>query len=197
MAYLNPTDAILQARSRIKTDRSLSSFGFFAFAGALEFFAAGFDTDFLAHRAESESPGDTILKHCHVFVGELNYLAAIKTDQVVVVGVVDKIGIVVFLVAAEIDLLQQVTFGEQSQGSVESGARGGGINFACHFPEFLGGEVRVGAEGSGNDNIALPGATQAFLFDESLEAVENCRIYVGGWCFQGRMNVIERRYYVT
>ena len=45
----------------------------------------------------------------------------------------------------------------------------------------------VGAESSRDNDVALASATQAFFFDEALEAFENARVNIGVRCFQSLM----------
>ena len=75
--------------------------------------------------------------------------------------VVDKIWIVIRLIPAEVDFLEQPALHEQAKGAVEGGAGGGGINFPGAFPEFFRREMVCGIEGGFNNNFALPGMAQA------------------------------------
>jgi len=100
------------------------------------------------------------------------------------IRVFNKIRIVVFLIPTKVDLLQQTALGEKRQGAVKSGAGGGGINFTCHFPQIFSSKMAGGTERGGDNDITLTRATQAFFFDEVLEALKNIRVNSSGRCFQ-------------
>ena len=96
------------------------------FAGArlAELFAGGLDADGFLGGAEPEAFGDAVLEDVEVGVLEFDDVVAVDADEVVVVWVVDEVGVVVFLVAAEVDFVEEASFGEEGECAVEGGAGG-------------------------------------------------------------------------
>ena len=119
----------------------------FAAAVQPEFFATGLDLEGLPLRPESETPCSAIVHELDVRVFELNDLAAVNTDQVVVGWAVDKIGIVGFLVISKINFMKQSGLNEERNGAIHGCTRGvsiRGSGLAKPFPEFIGGEMLIG-----------------------------------------------------
>jgi hypothetical protein len=185
----------------------------FADAGGAEFVAAGFDADAFLGGTEAEAAGDAIFEDGDVFVFELDDFAAVDADEVIVIGVIDEIGVVVFLIAAEVDFPEEAGGDEEGDGAIDGGAGGGGIDLAGHFPEFFGGVVFGGAEGGFDDDLALGGLAKAPGFYEVIDSFFDARIHGrekergrggfgegtrgGGVCREGRRGVPERGFWTT
>lgn len=119
--------------------------------------AGGFDSQTLAHGPKAESAGQAIVLKVKVAVLEFHNLAAINTDEVVVIGVVDKVWIVSGLAVAEFDFVDEVCFHEESEGSVNGRAGGAGACVAEAVKEFFRSEVLVGGEDDFENFIPLGG----------------------------------------
>ena len=61
---------------------------------------------------------------------KLNYLVTIIADNVVVIRVLGIVGIINFVLLAEIHLMHQPAFSEQRQGAIDGGAGNTLVNFA-------------------------------------------------------------------
>lgn len=86
---------------------------------------------------------------------EFYNFAAINTDKVVVIGVVDKIRIVGSLAITKFDFVNEVSFHEKSQCAVDGGAGGSGAGIAKPVKKFIRGEVFVGSEDNFENLISL------------------------------------------
>jgi hypothetical protein len=75
----------------------------------------------LANRPEAQPPGQAIVLEIEVGILEFHNLAAINTDEVVVIGVIDKIRIVCSLTITEFDFVDEVSFYKKPQCSVDGG----------------------------------------------------------------------------
>ena len=104
---------------------------------------------------------------------ELDHFSAIDTDEVVVVGVVDKVGVVGGLAIAEFDFVDEVGFHKEAKGAVDGGAGGLGTGGAKAFEKFVGREVLVGREDDFEDFIPLGSLSQSFFSDEIIQSVAN------------------------
>ena len=112
-----------------------------------------------------------------IIVFELDHLAAIDADEVVVIGRIEEVRIVDPFIAAEIDLAQQLAFDEQGDGAVERCPRGLRVYSFSLGEEFLGREMIVTGEGGLDDNVALPGATHPLLDDVIVKTLFDFRVH--------------------
>ncbi|MFT6864433.1 MAG: hypothetical protein ACJAVK_002998 [Akkermansiaceae bacterium] len=144
-------------------------------AGAFlaETFAGGLDAKAFTDGAVAETAGEVVVLEIKVGVLELDHFSAIDTDEVVVVGVVNEVGIVGGLAIAEFDFVDEVCFHEEPEGAVDGGAGGLGTSGAKAFEEFVGREVLVGGEDDFEDFIPLRSLSQSFLADEIIQSVAN------------------------
>src|SRR5687768_12540819 len=81
---------------------------------------------------KSETFGDAIFESIDVAILELDDLAAIETDQMIVAGMIDIIGVVIFVILPEIHLLEDAAFDEQRQGPINGRARHGWLDGPGH-----------------------------------------------------------------
>ena len=70
----------------------------------LQLIARCLDADALFRWRITEPLGDAILQRLHVVILKLDHFLAIDADEVVVVGAIDEIRVVRFMVLAEVDL---------------------------------------------------------------------------------------------
>jgi hypothetical protein len=140
-------------------------------AAAAELVAAGLDAEGGLYGAEAEAAGDAFLEDLHMGIGELDDVAAVDADEVVVVGVVEEVGVVVGDVLAEVDLAEQAALDEEGEGAVDGGAGAVGIELAGAFPELLSGEVFLVAEGGLDDDLARAGTAEALGVEEGVDGL--------------------------
>lgn len=95
---------------------------------------------------------------------------AIFANDVVVMRVFGVIGIVELVVFAEIHFPDQPTLGEQWQGSIDRGARDGGITAPGPLEELFSREVFFGAERRLDDSLTLRGEPQVLSRKELSKA---------------------------
>lgn len=168
-----------------------------AAALSAQLFAAGLDAEGLFDGAESESSREAIVEEVEVFILELDDLSAIDTDEVVVGGALEEIGIVSGLAVAEVDFLQESGLGEEGEGAVEGGAGGGGPGFSEAFPEVVGGEMFMGSEDDVEDGVPLGRVTEAFSLDEGLQPLARLGRHNGSsmafWYGMNMTNIVELR----
>ena len=88
-----------------------------------EFFASSLDSQGLTNRAVAETAGDAIIEEIKVVILEFDHLSAVHADEVVVSGAVNEVWIVSGLAIAELDLVDEICFGEKSEGAINGGAR--------------------------------------------------------------------------
>ena len=132
--------------------------------------AAGFDPEGRGGRAESHAAHDAIFDDAEVVIGELDDFSTVDADEVCVVGVVVEVGVVVFEVAAEVDLAKQSGIDEQGDGAVNGGARGAGVDGFGFGEQIFCGEVLVSGERCLEDDFSLVGLAQVFALQKGIEA---------------------------
>lgn len=110
---------------------------------------------------------------------KLHHAVAVLADQVVVLGFVEKIGVVVREVAAQVHLPQQTAFHEQTQRAVHGGPRNGAVDLADHLEQFLGIEMLMGRKGRVDNRLSLLRSAQTFAGKESVEALVDFGVNVG------------------
>jgi hypothetical protein len=161
------------AREAFSGDAGLDEVG--AVALGAEGFAAGLDAEGAFHRAESEAAGNAVIEDTDAVVLELDDLAAVDANEVVVGRAVEEVGIVGGLAVAKIDFLEEGGLGEEGESAVEGGSGGAGVRSAEAFPKLVGAEVLVSGKNRVNDGVALAGLAQSLLFDEGVEALPDLR----------------------
>lgn len=141
-------------------------------AGAIfsESFAGGFDTEALANGAETEASGNAVVQEIEVAVFKLDDFAAIDTDEMVVGGAVEEVGVVGGLAVAEFNFVNEVGLGEKGQGAVNGGAGGPGTGGAKTVEEVVGSEVFVSGEDDFDDFIPLRGLPESLFADEIIQS---------------------------
>lgn len=142
----------------------------FADAVRAEFVTAGFDTHRLGCWAKAKSPRDAVDEQGGILVFELNHLAAVDADEVIVIGGFEKIRIVDAFISPEVDLAKEAALDQQRNRTIDRGPGGFRVNFAGFFEKLFCGEMIVLCEGSFHDNIALRGSAQSAFLDKSVEA---------------------------
>jgi hypothetical protein len=139
-----------------------------AVAFLAEGFAAGFDAEGVLHGAVAEAAGDAVVEDVDAVVLELDDLAAVDADEVVVGGAIEEIGVVGGLTVAEVDFLEEAGFGEEGEGAVEGGAGAAGFMSAEPVPEFVGCEVLVGGKNGVHQGVPLGGIAEALVLDKGV-----------------------------
>lgn len=79
-------------------------------AGFLEGLTVGLDPQFDHVRLEAQTFGDDVFPDIKAVVLELNDFGAVEADDVVVIGMIGVVGVVVFVIAAQIKLAEQAGF---------------------------------------------------------------------------------------
>jgi hypothetical protein len=133
---------------------------------AAQFLTTGLDADAFACRSESEPPGDTVLKHRDIFILKLNHAPAIHTDEMVMLGLVQKVWIVVSLIAPQVDLPQEAAVNEQAQGAVNGGTGDCAVGAANSVMQLIGGEMILCIKGGLDNDVTLLSAPQVFAGKE-------------------------------
>ena len=104
---------------------------------------------------------------------EFHDLTAINTNEVIVIGVIDKIWIVGGLTVTKFDLVEEVCFHKQSQCSVNSCTGSSGTSITESVKKFVRRKVFVGVEDDSEDFVPLRSLSQTFLPDEIVQFVVN------------------------
>tara|TARA_B110000037_G_scaffold34785_1_gene42346 strand:+ start:7862 stop:8407 length:546 start_codon:yes stop_codon:yes gene_type:complete len=81
---------------------------FRAVAFITEALAGGFDAEALADGAVAESACDAVVEEIEMAILEFHHFSTIDTDEVVVIGVVDEIGIVGCLPVTKFDFMNKI-----------------------------------------------------------------------------------------
>jgi len=150
-----------------------------AAAFGAEFFAAGFDAEGLLHGSEAQAAGDAVVEDLKVIIFELDDLAAIDADEVVVGWAVEKIWVVGGLAVTEVDFLDECRFDEEAESAVNGGAGGLQLAAADAVPELVGGEMVVRGKNEGEDGVSLWGLPEAFLADEVIKSLADLLVHEG------------------
>lgn len=112
--------------------------------------------------AKAESLGNFVFHSFQAGTFELHDFVAVLADNMIMPGMIGVIGVVEFVVFAEVHFADQPTFGEQGEGAVDCGARDGLVLTACPREQLFSGEMLAGAEGGIDDRAPLRGQAQAF-----------------------------------
>ena len=89
---------------------------------AAEFVTVRFDAHALHLWTETKAAGDAVVEQRNVLIFKLDDAVAVQTDEVIVLGFVQEIGVVVGLVATEIDMAQQAALDHEGEGAIDGGA---------------------------------------------------------------------------
>lgn len=142
-----------------------------ALSRSLQFVALGDDADAFTGGSETEAAGDAVFQHGDVLVLELDDAVAVGADEVVVLRFVEKIRVVVSLVAAQIHFAQQAAVHEEIEGPIDGGARDAAIDPPRHFVEFVGIEMVRSAERRLDDDVALLRPAETAAGEEGVEVL--------------------------
>jgi hypothetical protein len=93
-------------RQTLPFDTGLNEFRAVAFI--TEALAGGFDAEALADGAVAESACDAVVEEIEMAILEFHHFSTIDTDEVVVIGVVDEIGIVGCLPVTKFDFMNKI-----------------------------------------------------------------------------------------
>lgn len=151
-----------------------------AHAAAGQLLAVRLDADAFVRGLETEAAGDAILEQRDVFVLELDDLVAVVADQVIVLRLLQEVRVVIRLVAAQVDLVQQLALHQQAEGAIHRRAADGAVDFARHVQKLLSGEVLGGAEGGLHDDIARLRPAQSFAEQVAFESFADLRVHGRG-----------------
>ena len=151
-----------------------------ALATPLQLVAGCLDSNHLRSRGKPEPLGDAVFEGVDVLVFELDDLLTIHTNEMIVMGVADKIWIVMLLVLAEIDLLEQSAFHQERKGSINRGARHRRLNVPGLHQQLFGRIMLRGAEGCLDDRFTLDCLTQSAFFDEMIDFLAEFSVHKGG-----------------
>ena len=149
-----------------------------AFPQPSKLITVGFDAHALHAGLEPETTRDAVMKQRGVIVLKLNHSITIEADQMVVLGLVEDIGVVVGLVAAQIDLAQQSAFHQQGEGTIDGGPRNGAVELARLFQQFLRFEVVISGKSSLDNDIPLLGAAQSLASQVCFQALSDTFVHV-------------------
>lgn len=103
-----------------------------------------------------------MIQDIKVVIFEFGHFATINADEVVVGGPVGEVGIVGGVSVAEVNLLQQLRFGEERKCAIEGCAGGIDSSLAETLEEFVGCEVFVGGKDDLHNRITLARLTKTF-----------------------------------
>ena len=94
------------------------------------------------------------------------------------IGVIDKIRIVCSLTITEFDFVDQVSFYEKPQCSVDGGTGGSGTGISKPIKQFIRGEVFIGREDNFENLIPLRSLSQTFFSDEIVQSFANTHVHI-------------------
>ena len=139
----------------------------------------GLNAHALQLRAESQAASDAVVQKGDVFVFKLDDTVAVDADEVVVLGFVEEIGVVVGLVAPEIDVAEKTTFDHEGKGPIDGGAGDGAIHGADTVEEFFRIKMFVRGEHRVHNDLALAGAAQTFAGKVVIESLGDLGVHEG------------------
>lgn len=82
------------------------------------------------------------------------------------IGVGGVVGVVELMILAKVHLAQQAALGEEREGTIDGGARDGGIDPTRPIEQLFGGEVLLGGEDGVEDGLALARHAEIFRSEE-------------------------------
>jgi hypothetical protein len=109
---------------------------------------------------------------------ELDDFLAIFANDVIVMRMFGVIGIVKFMVLAEIHFMHKTALGEQGQGAIDGRARNGFVPLARPVQKLFGRKMFFGAENGIDDGPALRSEPQTFRLQEIGESLFGSRFGV-------------------
>ena len=134
-----------------------------ASAESFQLLAPAGDLQPLRLHFEAQLVADFIFQLFDLVAVELDDFFAVLADDMAVVGMMGVVGIVEFVVFAEIHLAHQAAFGQQRQRPINRRARNGFVPPARPFEQLLGGEMLVGAEDRIDDGLSLGSQAEVLL----------------------------------
>ena len=111
---------------------------------------------------------------------KLHDTSAIDANEVIVRGLVEKVGVVGGLVVSEIDFTKQIRFDQKTERAIDSGARGFRIEFSGTIKEFICREMFVFGECGLDDGFTLAGSAQPLAADKFVKSFLNICVH---WWF--------------
>ena len=114
-----------------------------------------FDGHALIGGGKPEAPGDAVFEKLHIRIFKLDDPFAIHADEVVVRRVVEKVRIVDFRLAAQIELSQEPALHKQRQRAVNRRPRNRPVDPARHLQQLLRAEVGLRAGRSLDNSLPL------------------------------------------
>ena len=130
----------------------------FALAGAGKLVALGLDAHGFHLWLKAQAAGDAIMEKSGIFILELNDTITVETNEVIVLGLIQKIWIVKGLVTTEIDFAEEVTVYKKLERAINGRTRNGTVELAGLIQKFVGIEMIVSGKGSLDNNVPLLGA---------------------------------------
>ena len=147
--------------------------GFHFAVGACGVFAARVEFDSSATEGEGaellHDLGEPRLDDCVV---ELDDLAAVDTDEVVVLVVFAGERVVACLAVAEVSWLSEGVLDEELEGPIDGRVADVRSALADFFEELFDRDVLVESEEGLDDDVALSGGLESFLLDALVKALE-------------------------
>jgi len=120
---------------------------------------------------------DGFLQSIDPFVLEFDDSIAIHANQMVVMRMIYEIGIVEFVLLAEIHFLEEPAFYQQRQCPVYCSSRHGFFDLACHGEKVFRGVMLGGAESGFDDRVTLCGMPKPFGGDEFIKPFTNSGVH--------------------
>ena len=138
-----------------------------ALAQFLHLFARGINAQLLRVNLEAKLLRNLIFQRVKLLALELDDLVTVIANDVIVIRMIGVIGVVDFVVLAEIHLVHHPALGEQRQGAIDCGAGHARVAFAGPLEKLLRVEMLVGAEHRVDNRPALRGDPQIFMYQKS------------------------------
>ena len=138
-----------------------------ALAQLFHLFTGGVDAQLLRVDFEAKLLRNLIFQRIELLALELNDLVAVIANDVIMIRMVGVIGVVNFVVLAEIHLVHEPALGEQRKRPIDRGAGHARVAFAGPLEKLLRVEMLVGAEHRVDNRPALRGDPQIFMYQKS------------------------------
>ena len=116
----------------------------------------------MSFHGEAETMADFIFQLFNLLTVKFDNFFTILADDVVVIGMIGVVGIVNFAVFSKIHFVDQATFRQQRQGSVNRRPGNGFVSFARPFQQLFRREVLFGIENRIDDRLSLRSDSQTF-----------------------------------
>jgi hypothetical protein len=101
------------------------------------------------------------MKKGGVFILKFDDSITVEADEVVVLGLIQKVGIVKRLVAAKIDFPKQVAVHEKLKRAINGGTRNSSVELAGFVQKFVSIKMIVRGKGGLDNDVPLLGAAEA------------------------------------